>query len=104
MAEHADDHSDLHRALDRARAALSAGDAPEAERAAKALAAIARAAEALAELEAAASLRREGSLDAIEDEHRADLERRIRNLVRRARREGYRAGAARPGDDAGDSA
>jgi hypothetical protein len=74
----------------------------EAERAAKALTAIARAAEALAEIQTAEALRREGPTNEDDIRARADLERRIRNLVRRARRAGYLAGALRaPGGDGG---
>ena len=87
------DLDDLYAVLDAARAALAAGDPAEAERSAKALAAIARAAEALAALRAARLLQPEGALDPDHERARADVERRIRNLVRRARRAGYRAGS-----------
>ncbi|MBU6372779.1 MAG: hypothetical protein KJS97_08630 [Alphaproteobacteria bacterium] len=93
------DISDLEAALDAARAALAAGEMGEAERAAKALSAVTRAAEALADLgRALASPVSDETRAADDAQARADVERRIRNLVRRARRAGYRAGAGRAGD------
>lgn len=92
------DLSDLEAALEAARAALAAGDVGEAERAAKALSAVTRAAEALADLgRALAPSVSDETREADDAQARADVERRIRNLVRRARRAGYRAGASGAG-------